>query len=69
MMLKRLKHYLFQAISLIFVLYGFYLLYLFLLDTILRVNRSIANPLSIGITLLLLSLTLAYWIKKKRLPI
>lgn len=67
-MLGKVKHYLFQFVSFVFVAYGFYLLYLFLLDTTLRVNRSLAYPLSIGITLLLATLTLIYWIKKKRLP-
>ncbi|MFN3947075.1 MAG: hypothetical protein ACK4LA_03210 [Aquificaceae bacterium] len=69
MMLKRIKSYLFQAISFIFVLYGFYLFYLFLLDTTLRINPKIAYPISLLITLTLLGLTLVYWIKKKRLPL
>lgn len=68
-MLKRIKSYLFQAISFIFVLYGFYLFYLFLLDTTLRINPKIAYPISLLITLTLLGLTLVYWIKKKRLPL
>ncbi|MCX7989155.1 MAG: hypothetical protein N2648_00735 [Aquificaceae bacterium] len=67
-MLGKVKHYLFQVLSFIFVAYGFYLLYLFLLDTTLRVSRDLAYPLSLGITLLLATLTLVYWIKKKRLP-
>ncbi|MCS6997919.1 MAG: hypothetical protein RMK21_01730 [Aquificaceae bacterium] len=67
-MLSKVKHYLFQLLSFIFVAYGFYLLYLFLLDTTLRVSRDLAYPLSLGITLLLATLTLVYWIKKKRLP-
>ncbi|MFN3870581.1 MAG: hypothetical protein ACK4MW_03740 [Aquificaceae bacterium] len=69
MMLKRIKSYLFQAISFIFVLYGFYLFHLFLLDTTLRINPKIAYPISLLITLTLLGLTLVYWIKKKRLPL
>ncbi|MCS7195869.1 MAG: hypothetical protein NZ827_01195 [Aquificaceae bacterium] len=67
-MLGKVKHYFFQLLSFIFVAYGFYLLYLFLLDTTLRVSRDLAYPLSLGITLLLATLTLVYWIKKKRLP-
>lgn len=67
-MLSKVKHYLFQAISFVFVVYGFYLLFLFLLDTSLRVNRTLAYPFSIGLTLILATLTLVYWIKKKRLP-
>ncbi|MFN4013046.1 MAG: hypothetical protein ACK4KZ_04235 [Aquificaceae bacterium] len=69
MKLKRIKNYIFQVISFIFVVYGFYLLFLFLLDTSLRVNKPLAYPFSIGITLLLASLTFYYWIKKGRLPL
>lgn len=51
------------------MVYGFYLLFLFLLDTSLRINKAIAYPLSILITLALLTLTVVYWVKKKRLPL
>jgi hypothetical protein len=68
-MFQKAKHYLFQILSFIFVAYGFYLLYLFLLDTLLRVYRPLAYPLSAGITLALALLTLLYWVKKKRLPL
>ncbi len=68
-MLRRIKHYILQALSFVLVVYGFYLLFLFLLDTSLRVNRTLAYPFSIGITLLLASLTFYYWIKKGRLPL
>ncbi|MCS7170870.1 MAG: hypothetical protein NZ851_00995 [Aquificaceae bacterium] len=68
-MLGKLKHYLFQGLSLLFVSYGFYLLFLFLLDTFLRFKKSLAYPISIGITLILATMTLIYWIKKKRLPL
>lgn len=68
-MFSRIKHYLFQFISFIFVVYGFYLLFLFLLDTMLRVKREIAYPLSLLVVLVLASLTFLYWIKKKRLPL
>ena len=68
-MFSRIKHYLFQFISFIFVVYGFYLLFLFLLDTMLRIKREIAYPLSLLVVLVLASLTLLYWIKKKRLPL
>ncbi len=68
-MLARLKHYLFQAFSFVLLVYGFYLLFLFLLDTSLRVNRTLAYPFSIALTLLLFTATLIYWVKKKRLPL
>ncbi|RMH81346.1 MAG: hypothetical protein D6674_00620 [Acidobacteria bacterium] len=67
-MLHKLKHYLFQLLSFLFVLYGFYLLFLFLLDTLLRVNRPLAYPLSTLLVLSLFTLTMFYWFKKKRLP-
>ncbi|MCS7261860.1 MAG: hypothetical protein N3C13_02895 [Aquificaceae bacterium] len=67
-MIGKIKHYLFQTLSLGFAVYGFYLLFLFLLDTLTRVSRPLAYPVSFGITLLLAILTLLYWIKKKRLP-
>lgn len=68
-MLGRIKHYLFQFLSFVLVAYGFYLLFLFILDTTLRVNRTIAYPFSTVLTLFLATLTLIYWFKKKRLPL
>ncbi|MDW8067063.1 MAG: hypothetical protein RMI50_05220 [Aquificaceae bacterium] len=68
-MIGRIKHYLFQFLSFIFMAYGFYLLFLFLLDTFLRIEKNLAYPVSILITLSLVTLTLIYWIKKKRLPL
>ncbi len=68
-MFSKLKHYLFQALSFVLVVYGFYLLFLFLLDTTLRVNKTLAYPFSIALTLLLFTATLIYWVKKKRLPL
>ena len=68
-MIGKIKHYLFQFLSFIFMAYGFYLLFLFLLDTFLRIEKNLAYPVSILITLSLVTLTLIYWIKKKRLPL
>ncbi len=68
-MFDKLKHYLFQGLSFVLLVYGFYLLFLFLLDTSLRVSRPLAYPFSIALTLLLFAATLLYWIKKKRLPL
>lgn len=68
-MLKKVKNYLFQAFSFILVAYGFYLLFLFLLDTTLRVSKPLAYPFSVALTLFLITLTLLYWVKKKRLPL
>jgi hypothetical protein len=68
-MLKRVKHYLFQFLSFVLVAYGFYLLFLLLLDTFMRINRTLAFPLSALITLTLITLTVLYYIKHKRLPL
>jgi hypothetical protein len=68
-MLKKVKHYLFQFLSFVLVAYGFYLLFLLLLDTFLRINRTLAFPISALITLVLIALTVLYYIKHKRLPL
>jgi len=68
-MLKRVKHYFFQFLSFVLVAYGFYLLFLLLLDTFLRINRTLAFPISALITLTLIALTALYYIKHKRLPL
>ncbi len=68
-MLKRVKHYLFQFLSFVLVAYGFYLLFLLLLDTFMRINRTLAFPLSALITLTLITLTVFYYMKHKRLPL
>jgi DnaJ-class molecular chaperone len=67
--LKKVKHYLFQFLSFLLVAYGFYLLFLLLLDTFLRINRTLAFPISAFITLTLIALTALYYIKHKRLPL
>ncbi|MCS7284370.1 MAG: hypothetical protein NZ527_01515 [Hydrogenobacter thermophilus] len=58
-----------QAFSVLLVVYGFYLLFLFLLDTFLRINRSIALPASLIITSAFVGFVLIFWIKKRRLPL
>jgi hypothetical protein len=68
-MLKKVKRYLFQFFSFVLVAYGFYLLFLLLLDTFMRINRTLAFPLSALITLTLATLTALYYIKHKRLPL
>jgi hypothetical protein len=68
-MLKKVKHYLFQFLSFVLVAYGFYLFFLLLLDTFLRLNRTLAFPISALITLVLIALTVLYYIKHKRLPL
>jgi hypothetical protein len=53
----------------VLVAYGFYLLFLLFLDTFLRINRTLAFPISALITLVLIALTVLYYIKHKRLPL
>ncbi|RMH01544.1 MAG: hypothetical protein D6699_06750 [Aquificota bacterium] len=68
-MLKRVKNYILQFFSFVLVVYGFYLFFLFLYDTTLRLNRQVALPFSLMVVLLLFALTMVYWVKKKRLPL
>ncbi|WP_448588445.1 hypothetical protein [Thermocrinis sp.] len=68
-MLKRIKHYIFQFLSFLLVGYGFYLLFLLLLDTFIRIHRPLAMPISALITLALIALTALYYVKHKRLPL
>ncbi|WP_304093117.1 hypothetical protein [Hydrogenobacter thermophilus] len=58
-----------QTFSVLLVIYGFYLLFLFLLDTFLRINRSIALPAALIITSAFVGFVLIFWIKKRRLPL
>ncbi|ADC89984.1 hypothetical protein Thal_1353 [Thermocrinis albus DSM 14484] len=65
----KIKHYLWQFFSFLLAAYGFYLLFLLLWDTFLRINRTMALPLSLGITLSLVLATLVYYLKKGKLPL
>ena len=71
MQVRNVLNKLWQFISFIFVLYGFYLFFLFVWDTALRVNDRIALPLALLTTLLLMSLSGLLWLRKHRssLPI
>ncbi len=53
-----------QIISFLFVLYGFYLLFLFLWDTLNRVNEGVALPLALLITLIVMSVSGFFWARK-----
>ena len=56
---------LWQFISFIFVLYGFYLFFLFVWDTMVRVNENLAVPTATGATLLLMGVSAFLWIRKR----
>ncbi|MDQ7082222.1 MAG: hypothetical protein Q9N34_03960 [Aquificota bacterium] len=53
-----------QFLSFIFVLYGFYLLFLFLWDTAIRVREDIALPLSAGVTAVVMVVSGVLWARK-----
>ncbi|WP_457600161.1 hypothetical protein [Hydrogenivirga sp.] len=55
---------LWQFLSFVFVLYGFYLFFLFVWDTMVRVNERLALPTAAGLTLLLMSISALLWIRK-----
>ncbi len=62
--MRNILRKLWQLISFVFVLYGFYLLFLFFWDTFLRVNENIALPVSAGITLGIMGVSGILWIRK-----
>ncbi len=53
-----------QFISFVFVLYGFYLFFLFIWDTMIRVNEKIALPFALLTTLALMAVSGFFWIRK-----
>ena len=64
MQLREVLRKVWQFMSFLFVLYGFYLLFLFLLDTMIRVNKAIALPFAIVATLALMAVSGFFWIRK-----
>ncbi len=64
MQLREVLRKVWQFISFLFVLYGFYLLFLFILDTMIRVNKGIALPFAIVATLALMAVSGFFWIRK-----
>ncbi len=54
-----------QVLSFLFILYGFYLLFLFLWDTLIRVNETLALPLAGGITLAVMVVSGLLWMRKR----
>jgi len=55
---------LWQVVSFIFVIYGFYLLFLFFWDTLIRVNERLALPLAAFLTLIAMGISALFWIRK-----
>lgn len=50
--------------SVLFVLYGFYLLFLFIWDTMIRVNERLALPVAAALTLAVMLVSGILWIRK-----
>ncbi len=50
-----------QIFSFILVLYGFYLLFLFFLDTFIRINESVAFPLALILTVISMIISAVLW--------
>ena len=62
---------LWQFVSFLFVLYGFYLFFLFVWDTMIRLNNRLALPLALSTTLLFMGISTFFWLRKHKdsLPI
>jgi len=71
MPLREIVRKLWQILSFLFVIYGFYLFFLFVWDTMLRVKESLALPVALLITLCLMAISGFFWLRKHRehLPI
>ncbi len=50
--------------SVLFVLYGFYLLFLFIWDTMIRVNERTALPVAVTLTLAVMLVSGILWVRK-----
>ncbi len=67
--MSRFVGYVWQALSFLLVIYGFYLFFLFTLDTLIRISRTLALPLSLLLTFVLIAFVGIFWYKKRRLPL
>lgn len=54
-----------QVLSFLFVIYGFYLLFLFFWDTTYRIAGKLAVPVSAGLTLLVMLISGFFWLRKR----
>ncbi len=61
---KELLRKIWQFVSFLFVLYGFYLFFLFVWDTMVRVNEELALPAALLSTLVLMAISALFWIRK-----
>ncbi len=62
--MKEILSKLWNAVSFLLVLYGFYLLFLFFYDTTLRVKEGLALPLSLALTSIIVGVSAFFWIRK-----
>ena len=65
MQLREALRKIWQFISFLFVLYGFYLFFLFVWDTMIRVNERIAVPTATVATLILMGVSAFFWLRKR----
>ena len=64
MLLRRILRKVWQVVSVLFVLYGFYLLFLFIWDTMIRVNERAALPVAATLTLAVMLVSGILWVRK-----
>ncbi len=62
--MRKLLRRLWQFLSFVFVLYGFYLFFLFVWDTMIRVNEKMAVPVATLMTLILALVSALFWLRK-----
>ncbi len=62
--MRKLLRRLWQFLSFVFVLYGFYLFFLFVWDTMIRVNEKMAVPVATLMTLILAFVSALFWLRK-----
>jgi len=62
---KELYRRIWKLISFLFLLYGFYLFFLFVWDTMVRVNERIAFPIALFSTFVLIVISTLLWLRKR----
>lgn len=62
--MRKFLHYLWQFLSNLLVLYGFYLIYLFIYDTLIRIMEKGANITAVILTLIGLSIYILFQLRK-----
>jgi len=55
-----------QVLSFLLLLYGFYLFFLFAWDTLVRVEEKVALPVAFLLTAVLAGVSALFWVRKRR---